>query len=186
MIRNYLSLTCIVIIQLFFIACEKPNPIVPNEEELITTLTYTLTPTDGDTAVSLSFNDLDGTGGNNPVVMGGTLKANKTYTGTLNLLNESASPAESITDEIEEEKEEHQFFFQSNISNVNITYNDQDANGHPVGLSTTLTTGAASSGSITIILRHEPNKSGADVSGGDITNAGGETDIEVTFLIDVQ
>ncbi|HBK71516.1 MAG TPA: type 1 periplasmic binding fold superfamily protein, partial [Flavobacteriaceae bacterium] len=36
------------------------------------------------------------------------------------------------------------------------------------------------------ILRHEPNKSASGVSDGDITNAGGETDIEVIFNITVQ
>ena len=46
-----------------------------------------------------------------------------------------------------------------------------------------MTTGSMSnpSASMTVILRHEPDKAGAGVSDGDITNAGGETDIEVTF-----
>ena len=41
-------------------------------------------------------------------------------------------------------------------------------------------------GSITVILKHKPMKTAANVSNGDISNAGGETDIEVTFPIDVQ
>ena len=46
-----------------------------------------------------------------------------------------------------------------------------------------MTTGSMAnpSATMTVILRHEPNKAGAGVSDGDITNAGGETDIEVTF-----
>ena len=36
------------------------------------------------------------------------------------------------------------------------------------------------------LLRHKPNKSGNGVQSGDITNAGGETDIVVTFELDVQ
>ena len=41
---------------------EKNDPIIPNEEEVITTLNYTLTPTGGGTAIVLSFQDLDGDG----------------------------------------------------------------------------------------------------------------------------
>ena len=105
----------------------------------------------------------------------------------MELLNETESPAENVTTEIQEEALDHQFFFQSSISNLNIAYNDVDANGNPIGLSSTLSTDSvAASGTITITLRHEPNKSANGVSGGDITNAGGETDIEVVFPIDVQ
>jgi len=69
---------------------------------------------------------------------------------------------------------------------LSVAYDDKDANGNPVGLSSILTTGDAASGSITITLRHEPAKSASGVSNGDITNAGGETDIEVIFPINVQ
>ena len=173
-------------IVLIFSACGKDDPVIPNEEELITTLNYTLTPINGGTAITLSFQDLDGDGGNAPTITGGTLAANQTYSGTLELLNETESPAESITEEIMEEQEEHQFFFQSTISDLTVAYNDRDANGDPLGLSSTLTTGSAASGALTIVLRHEPNKSAAGVADGNIASAGGETDIEVTFPIDVQ
>ena len=62
----------------------------------------------------------------------------------------------------------------------------QMPNGHPIGLQIKMTTGMATTGMLTIILRHEPNKDATGVSDGDITNAGGETDIEITFDIDVQ
>ncbi|MFT5168052.1 MAG: hypothetical protein ACI8P3_003291 [Saprospiraceae bacterium] len=186
MTEKFLFIALVFTTSLFFTACEKDDPEIPNEEELITTLKYNLTPTGGGTSITLSFQDLDGDGGDNPAITGGNLAANQTYTGTLELLNDSKTPAESITEEIEEEKEEHQFFFQSNVSNLTIAYSDQDANGNPVGLTSILTTGAAESGTITILLRHEPNKSASGVSDGDITNAGGETDIEVTFPVNVQ
>lgn len=171
---------------LIFTACEKDDPIIPNQEELITTLNYSLTPTDGGTTILLNFTDLDGDGGNAPIITGATLAANQSYTATLELLNETESPSENITTEVADEDEDHQFFFQSDIPNLAIAYGDQDANGNPVGISSTITTGSAASGSITIILRHEPNKTAEGVSEGNITNAGGETDIEVTFPVDVQ
>ena len=171
---------------LIFSACKKDDPVIVDEEELITTLRYTLTPATGGSAIILSFQDLDGDGGNAPTITGGTFAANQTYSGTIELLNESESPAENITEEIMEEQEEHQFFFQSSIADLTVGYNDRDANGNPLGLSSTLATGAAASGNLTIVLRHEPNKSAVGVADGNIANAGGETDIEVTFPIDVQ
>ncbi len=186
MTKKILFIALVFTTSLFFTACEKDEPEIPDEPELITTLRYNLTPTGGGTSITLSFQDLDGDGGDTPVITGGNLATNQTYTGTLELLNESETPEENITEEIEEGDEEHQFFFQSDVSNLTIAYSDQDANGNPIGLTSTLTTGAAESGTITIILRHEPNKSASGVSDGDITNAGGETDIEVTFPVDVQ
>jgi hypothetical protein len=171
---------------LFITSCKKDDPIIENEEELITTLIYTLTPEAGGDTIVLSFQDLDGDGGDTATITGGTLEANTIYNGSLVLLNELESPAEDITVEVQEEAEEHQFFFQNNISGLTIDYNDEDENGYPIGLSSKITTGGAGSGTITVTLRHEPIKTAPGVSSGDITNAGGETDIEVAFDVVVQ
>ncbi len=186
MTKNFSFYALIMMTVLMFSACEKDDPVPVNEEEVITTVNYYLTPVNGGDVITLSFQDLDGEGGNGANVTGGTLAANETYMGRLELLNETESPAEDITEEIEEEDADHQFFFQSDIPTLAISYNDQDANGNPVGLNTTVTTGAAASGEITITLRHEPDKAGIGVVEGDITNAGGETDIEVTIQVNVQ
>ena len=171
---------------LFITSCKKDDPIIENEEELITTLIYTLTPEAGGDPVVLSFQDLDGDGAMPPTITGGTLVANTSYNGSLQLLNESVNPAEDITVEVQEEAEEHQFFFENTISGLSIAYTDEDENGHPIGLSSKITTTGPGSGTITVTLRHEPIKTAAEVSTGDITNAGGETDIEVTFNVVVQ
>ena len=170
-------------IALLTTSCGDDEVEIPIEEEVITTLNYTLTA--GASTVTLSFQDLDGDGGNAPTITGGTLAANTAYSGSIELLNESETPAEDITEEIEEEDEEHQFFFEA-TNGISIAYEDEDPNGNPIGLANTLTTGAAGNGTVTVILRHEPNKGGDGVAGGDITNAGGETDIEVTFDVTVQ
>jgi len=172
---------------LFLTSCnDDDDPIIENEEEVITTMTYSLSPMGGGDAVTLSFVDLDGDGGDVPTITGGTLAANTTYNGVLSLLNEAEANVENITEEIEEEDEEHQFFFASTVSGLSVSYGDQDPSGNPVGLVTTLTTGAAANGTLTVTLRHEPNKTASGVSDGNIENAGGETDIEVTFDINVQ
>ncbi|KAA3622580.1 MAG: type 1 periplasmic binding fold superfamily protein [Bacteroidetes bacterium] len=184
-INKYILLAGVVAISIFA-SCEKDDPEIPHEEEVITTLTYTLTPVSGGDVVTMTFQDLDGDGGNDPVITGGTLAANTAYVGELNLLNETETPAHDIGAEVKEEDEEHQFFYQvAGGLNLSVTYADVDADGNPVGLSTTLSSGDASQGQLTIILRHQPDKGAAGVSTGDVTNAGGETDIEVTFDVEI-
>jgi hypothetical protein len=168
-----------------FVSCEKDDPEIPNEEELITTVKYTLTPQSGGSAVVFLFRDLDGDGGNSPVITTSPLKSGTIYSGTLELLNEAETPVENITEEIKNEGADHQFFFTSN-TNISVQYNDTDLNGKPVGLKTLLTTGGSGTGKLKIILRHLPNKNASGVANGDITNAGGETDIEVEFNVVIQ
>ena len=184
------NLSILFISALVFTACsnDDDNPEPVNEEEVITTLTATLTPVGVGPSIILQTRDLDGDGPNDPVVSeSGALAANTTYNGTLELLNETESPAESINVEIEEEDDEHQFFFQVTNSLATFAYEDFDGDSNPVGLEFTVTTGAATgTGTLTITLRHEPNKNAAGVSEGDITNAGGETDIQAVFNITVE
>ena len=181
-------LTSVFISLLAVMSCsdDPDDPIIENEEEVITTLTYTLTPSEGGSAVVLSYQDLDGDGANEPTITNGTLSAETTYSGALTLLNETESPAESITEEIEEEDADHQFFFETTVSGLSVAYADSDDDGKPVGLASTLTTGSAGSGNLTVTLKHEPDKSASGVSDGVITNAGGETDISVTWTITVE
>ena len=169
-----------------FTACDDEEPIIDDPEEVITTLTYTLTPQGGGDVVTLNWEDLDGDGGNAPTITGGTLAANTTYTGAITLLNASKTPAENITEEIEEEDDEHQFFFNSTVDGLTVAYDDADDDGNPVGLQTEVTTGDAASGDLTVILLHEPAKDAEGVADGDIDNADGDSDIEVTFPVTVQ
>lgn len=171
---------------LVFASCSSDDPEVPNEEEVITTVNYYLTPDNGGPTVTLTFQDLDGDGGNNPTISTSPLAANTNYTGRLEFLNEQESPAEDITEEISEEDLEHQIFFQASNNSITVSYVDFDSDMNPIGLSSTLNTSVAGSTQLTIILRHEPDKSASGVSSGDITNAGGETDIEVTFDLTIQ
>lgn len=170
---------------LLLVSCgDDPEP--PNEEELITTLTITLTPTEGD-PLTMTFKDLDGDGAGVPQFIyssGGNaavLASSTTYTATLTLMNESIAPAENITEEIEEESDEHLFCFTvGGGANIDYSYADEDDNGLDIGLTTNWETGAASTGTITIVLRHQPGtKTGA-------CPGSGETDIEVTFNVAIQ
>ena len=122
-----------------------------------------------------------------PVVTGGTLVPNTTYNGVITVLNETENPAEDITIEVKAEANEHQFFYNATTISSTFSYaGSNDSNGNPLGVNFTVTTGASGTGSYTVTLRHEPNKTAQNVKDGDITNAGGETDITVTFPITLQ
>ena len=169
-----------------FSSCNNDDPIAVNEEELITTVTTTLTA--GNQTVIMTSRDLDGDGPNAPVVtVSGDLLVNTTYTGSVSFLNESVTPADDITLEVKEEGVEHQLFFQAPQAVGAFSYADADTNGKPIGLAFTLRTGAAATtGNIIVILRHEPLKSADGVASGSITNAGGATDAQVTYPVQVK
>lgn len=181
--KNIKLLAVLFLSTLVFKSCEDDHDDDHDhgsDEELITTVVYTLT--DGTNAVVLEWEDLDGDTGNAPTITSGTLAANTSYTGTIQLLNKTESPAEDITLEVSAEADEHEFFYTSTVSGLNITKTDTDGNGNPIGISTSLSTGNSGTGSLTVVLKHEPTKP----NNGTSTDAGGSTDVEVTFSINVQ
>ena len=181
--KNLKFLTVALFVSSLFIGCSKddaPQPV--NEEEVITTLTVTLEPEDGGTAITLQLRDLDGDGPNAPVITNGDLAAGVTYSGSIVLLNETVDPAENITDEVEEESVEHQFFYTA-TGGLDVTTSGEnlDSEGNKLGTEFTLVAGAVSSGTLTFTLRHEPTKPNTGLN-----DAGGETDISATFNVSVQ
>lgn len=182
---RFLYLFLAVGLVFFAQSCEDDDdPIIENEEEVITRVTYTLTPDDSaNETVVFSFVDVDGEGGNDGVTtVTGTLAADASYSGAITFANED----EQITPEVMEEDDEHQVFYEV-FGGAAFTpvYADSDGDGNPLGLATTVTTGGASVGSLRITLRHEPMK-GAAATIDNPTAAGGETDVEVTFALAIQ
>lgn len=169
---------------------DKEDPLTPdpptNEEEVITTLALHFHSIGESEHKHFIFSDPDGDGGNAPVITADTLSHDSAYIVEIEVLNESATPAVDITEEIQEENTVHQFFFQVSGASATVVYNDLDANALPIGLNTTWTIGAASNGQVIVTLRHEPDKTAPGVSSGDITNAGGDTDMEVTFPLVIE
>ena len=181
--KNMKFLTATVFVSLLFIGCSDDDaPEAVNEEEVITTLTVTLVPEDGGTAVILQSRDLDGDGSDVPVITTGNLAANVTYSGSIVLLNETEEEPEDITEEVEEENLEHQFFHTSGGDlDITISNENLDTDGNKLGTEFTLVAGAASSGTLTFTLRHEPTKPNTGLE-----DAGGETDISATFSVSVE
>lgn len=174
----------ILFVSALFTSCSNDDnaPAPVDEEEVITTMTVTLTSA-GNTTVTLESKDLDGDGPNAPeITVSGSLVADATYSGSITLLNETETPSENITTEVADEDDEHQFFFTAGGAITGTSYTDEDGNGNPLGLSFDLTTGAAGSGTLQITLRHEPKKP----NDGTLADAGGETDIAQSFTVTVE
>jgi len=177
-------LSLLIVAATTFIACSSDDdtPEEINEEETITTMTITLVPDGGGTTITLQSQDLDGDGPNAPVVtVSDDLSANTSYSGSVVFLNETESPAEDITEEVEEEDEEHQVIYIASGNISSITYDDADGNGNPVGLEFTIVTGSAGDATLSATLRHEPNKP----NDGTLAGAGGETDFTESFSLTI-
>ena len=125
--------TYAVVALLLFSSCSKDDPIAVNEEEVITTMIVTLVPSDASTNVTLKTQDLDGDGPNAPVVtVSGDLKASLTYSGSVKFLNETETPAEDITLEVEEEADDHQLFYTVGSGlTMGVASTNNDLNGNP-------------------------------------------------------
>ena len=172
------------LLSIAMIGCSDDDtaPEVINDEELITTVILTLTQESGDQVV-LTTVDLDGDGPDEPVTtVVGNFAENTQYQGAVRFLNETETPAEDITEEVIEEADEHQVFYTvSEGLNITTTYQDFDDNDNPLGVNITLETGEASSGSLTVTLRHEPVK-----PNDGLDSAGGETDIATSFDVTIE
>ena len=164
-------------------ACDDDDAPEPeNESEVITTVKLTFTPAGGGNPLTFQAKDADGDGPDNIVIDDIVLSANTDYTVSLEFLNELESPAEDITEEVREEGAEHQVFYTVNPSGLlTVTYNDADVNGRPIGVDTQWETGDAGTGSIDVVLKHQPDIKDANSGIND-----GETDINVTFTVNLE
>jgi len=192
---NYLLSLGVLLSLMVLAGCDDDAPEAENEEEIITDVTLTFTPDGGGTAVVAAAKDADGEGpGDLAVISDITLDSGTTYTLTLDLQN--SIEQESITEEIEEEDDEHMFFFEwtsglftnptgdGNIGAGNradpVNYEDTDGT-NPVGLETSWTAGAAATGTFRVILKHQP-----DIKTASSNSTDGESDIDITWNITIE
>ncbi len=130
----------------------------PGERELITRVDINLNRTDVAgtvTANAISANGL--ASGSSVVTTVLLLQVGASYTGTIEL---TGAAGEDITEEVFQERTEHQFFYTvlpTNLAqDISITTTDTDSNGLPVGLEFKIdvTGEALGTGSIRIVLGH--------------------------------
>lgn len=175
------------------------DPERENVPELVTKIKLTFTPIGEGDVVVINAVDPDGEGPQDLEPDGAiNLLENTDYQLRIELFNELLSPGEEgydLTEEIEEEADEHQFFFgfsndvfaspsgSGNIlpSTGSINYEDEDPNGLPVGLLTRWTTGTVQRDQFfRVMLKHLPG-----IKSANSTSADGETDVDVTFTLHI-
>lgn len=155
-----------------------------NESELITTLELKFSGKGSlgfDTTFVVSFNDPDGDGGNAATQFDTIhLLKNSTYNVEVTLLDKSKTPADTISNEVLKEANDHLFFYSSNpIGLVNIVITDKDGNNKNLGLKSSWVTSNPGSGKVKVKLMHQ---SGVKDGISEI----GDTDVEVDFILQVR
>ena len=185
---------------LFLLSSCGDDPTKENTPELITKVTLTFAPVGGGGNVVATATDPDGAGiqdltTDGPII----LQKDVSYTLTLALINELASPTSpeyDITSEVQEEGDEHLFFFSwtsnlfsspsgdGNIDNRadELNYGDVDDSGYPIGIITNWTAGPlAGTGAFRLVLKHQPGLKSA-TSGANV----GTNDLDITFEIEIK
>ena len=188
------SLYLLALLAFGFASCESEDPEIENEGEVITDVTLKFQELNGSNALVgdvLSFKASDPQGievGKTPNVQSISLTKGKKYQMTIEVTN--SIEGEDITQEILEEAEEHQFFFLGQVfdsSFFSIQY--ADAGGIALGVKTNVTVSASTgtnNSSMRVVLRHDLDKNFPGASNPNFANfvqAGGETDLDITFPV---
>ncbi|SIQ71490.1 MULTISPECIES: hypothetical protein [Pontibacter] len=167
---------------LFTTSCkddDQPGP--DEEEEVITAVTISLTPTGKGQDAEATISTITGTQVQNAPL---TLRPGTEYTAVVTLTDESKTPVADMTAEIRNERDEHLLVYTftpdaGSNATVNVTITDMDQNNRPVGLESTVTTGAGTgNGKLKVVLKHQPGglKTGTNTTAG-------STDIDVDFNV---
>jgi len=103
---------------------------------------------------------------------------------------------EDVTEEIQEESDDHQFFFafpegaftnpsgNGNIDNTSdeVNYLDEDENGRPLGLSTQwVAADSETSGVFNVVLKHQPG-----IKSDTSTAQDGDSDFDLNFVLNIE
>lgn len=189
-----IALYLLALLAFGFASCESEDPEKENEGEVITDVTLKFQELNGSNALVgdvLSFKASDPQGievGKTPTIQSISLTKGKKYQMTIEVTN--SIEGEDITQEILEEAEEHQFFFLGQVfdsSFFSIQY--ADAGGIALGVKTNVTVSASTgtnNSSMRVVLRHDLDKNFPGASNPNFANfvqAGGETDLDITFPV---
>ncbi len=205
---NYLGLLAVGVL-LAISSCKKASEVAPDvDNEAITTVRLKLTnnANPADIVVGV-WEQLTPTNPATIDISGANLRlrANAVYSGELEILDKTQKPTADISADIAgDEAVEHLLFYQptpvsslnvsnttpdipntptvaagSPVLNLRIARTDRDKNSLQLGLKTTFTTGAASTGKLKVVLRHQP-----DTKNG--TYGVGSSDFDIDFMVTIQ
>ena len=168
--NNKTIITIITILTISSCSKEDPKQQLPtNPQEVLTTILIKGYNQNDSLNTNYQFNykweDLDGDGGNLPVIDTLNLDSGIIYTCEITILDKTKTPFDTVSNAIEEEKNAHQFFFtpSANLTaKIKAEILDFDTNipSLPVGLSFNLNTKSNQSfttpilGSLNMVLSH--------------------------------
>ena len=187
--KNLKILALFLAIVPFVSSCssDDDSPEIINEEEVITDVTLTFTnATEGTVTYTYTDEQYRDDSYVTPVI---SLTSGETYEVEANFYNNSdPDDSELITEEIEEEKDDHFLTYGFSDAEVEFTRTDgdisTDSDGIQIGLSTQWIAGTAGTGDVVVSLIHQPTEKITDPEEGSVV--GGETDAEVTFSLEIQ
>ncbi len=190
---NNLTIITITTI-LVFSSCKKDDPKKPvetNSQEVLTTVLLTGYNIDDSLNAKYQFSykweDLDGDGGNSPIIDTIALDSGIRYNCKVLILDKTKSPIETVSDEIEKEKNAHQFFYTPStnlVGKFSTEVLDFDDNNPklPVGLEFNVLTKSNQTynlpliGSLNIVLSHYDGVQKT-------TSKSDESDIDINFPV---
>ncbi|WP_276133992.1 hypothetical protein [Polluticoccus soli] len=167
-------------------ACDKGGePAIPVEQELITTVKLLITDNAGFNK-TFAYKVENGLGATTPGAITKDdvlLSPNKEYNVEVQLWNDGANPADNITEEVISESNAHLFLFESTPAALLTFVNgSKDAANMPFNQRIVFKTGEAGGGELSVVLKHNPTNKAAQTT----ADAGGETDVDVSFHIKLQ
>ena len=178
-ILNIQYKTLYLLLSLLIISCSKEDPEPINEEELITTVQLTF-KSPGITDQTVRWQE----GSNNSDII--SLAANTQYEVEIIFLDESdPSDIEDITEEVKEEADEHQVFYQFSQLNISLEQSSSDtldSNQNPLFVNSLWNTSEVGTGTVRVYLIHEPVTKSSSTRDG----FAGETDVTVDFPIIIE
>ena len=178
-ILNIQYKTLYLLLSLLIISCSKDDPEPINEEELITTVQLTF-KSPGITDQTVRWQE----GSNNSDII--SLAANTQYEVEIIFLDESdPSDIEDITEEVKEEADEHQVFYQFSQLNISLEQSSSDtldSNQNPLFVNSLWNTSEVGTGTVRVYLIHEPVTKSSSTRDG----FAGETDVTVDFPIIIE
>lgn len=153
-----------------------------HDHEAITKIELHFTKVGTSVTEVFTWTDLDGDGGNAPVIDEIELEENTTYSVAIELYD---SDGHDLTHDIEDHESEHHRFYYSGQGAIGITINglDKDINNVTLGLTSTWITTGHAEGPVKITLRHyqNANKEEADP----VNSSKSATDAEIEFPVHV-
>ena len=159
---------------LMFSTCRK-GEVIPIEG--VTTLRLIFSQPGGN-QITFEFKDIDGIGGNDPVIDDIELPPLSVFNCRVEVLNESKVPVEDWTSTISQRSGIHLFAYKVTNDVMRFSNLNTDESGKPFGL-TSLAAIKNGIGTLTIIMKHDVDKNSSNPI------ATGVTDIEATFPVKI-